>query len=106
LSCIINTWVEAKRIKNFFADAERRVAGLSNHEEVVILERLNWHVKWLTVLALCIGFGRGRHQLSDRISIWHYCASRASSAESLEISTVKSCGISVSKGLSTLQAVC
>jgi hypothetical protein len=37
---IIDTWAEAKRIEDFFADAERRAADLSDDEKLIILERL------------------------------------------------------------------
>lgn len=40
LASIINAWAKAKSIEEFFADAERRAAGLGDDEKAVILERL------------------------------------------------------------------
>jgi hypothetical protein len=40
LSCIINAWAEAKRIEEFFVDAERRAADLSDDEIGIVLDRL------------------------------------------------------------------
>lgn len=37
---IIDSWAEARRIEDFFADAERRAGDLPNDEKLVILERL------------------------------------------------------------------
>jgi hypothetical protein len=37
---IIEAWAEAKRIEDFFADAERRAAELGDDEKVLVLERL------------------------------------------------------------------
>lgn len=40
LSEIIKAWAKAKRIEEFFADAEQRAEGLGNDEKAMILERL------------------------------------------------------------------
>jgi hypothetical protein len=40
LSGIINAWAKAKRIEEFFAEAERRAADLGDDEKSMILERL------------------------------------------------------------------
>jgi hypothetical protein len=40
LSNIIHAWAEAKRIEEFFADAERRAADLCDDEKRIVLERL------------------------------------------------------------------
>jgi len=41
LSGIINAWAKAKKIEEFFADAERRAEDLGADEKALILERLN-----------------------------------------------------------------
>jgi hypothetical protein len=40
LSRIINVWAEAKRIEEFFTDAEQRAMDLNDEEREFILERL------------------------------------------------------------------
>jgi hypothetical protein len=40
LSSIIRAWAETKRIEEFFADAERLAADLSDDEKGIVLERL------------------------------------------------------------------
>ena len=40
LTAIIEAWAGAKRIDEFFTDAEQRLAGLSDEDRTVILDRL------------------------------------------------------------------
>lgn len=40
---IIDAWAAAKRLEDFFADAERRARDLPDDQRERTIERLDWH---------------------------------------------------------------